>query len=107
MTIALVLMFVVSNTIVEARKYRSPELSSKTHLHPSIQAAVALAAPRNAGGIPGGLGPEQEVDDELRQVVRKAHSMLQEKFGAGVERLEPLSYRSQVVAGMNYFVKVS
>lgn len=33
--------------------------------------------------------------------------MLQEKLGDGIERLEPLAYRSQVVAGMNYFVKVS
>lgn len=60
-----------------------------------------------AAGLPGGLGDEQPADDHVRGVVASVKDQIQKKFPREYLNIEPISYRTQVVAGRNYFVKVS
>lgn len=53
----------------------------------------------------GGLHNELEADDEIRRVVREVKAEFEQKSRRQIQDLEPISYRKQVVAGMNYFVK--
>lgn len=55
----------------------------------------------------GGLEDEQPADDEVRQVLASIENHVRSKFSAGFTKIEPLSYRTQVVAGKNYYIKVS
>ncbi|CAG7731786.1 unnamed protein product [Allacma fusca] len=58
----------------------------------------------------GGFGVEKEADDKVREVVGKVEveirSKLVEQIGAVSQSIEPLAYRTQIVAGTNYFVKL-
>lgn len=57
--------------------------------------------------IPGGLDDEVPADDNIRKIVSSLQSHFKSKYPREFHRIEPVSYRSQVVAGMNYFVKVA
>lgn len=56
-------------------------------------------------GITGGLGAVREVDDEVNEVMAKVKPMFEEASGKKFETLEVIHYKTQVVAGRNYFVK--
>ena len=60
-----------------------------------------------AGGVPGGLDDEIPADDNIRKIVNSVQPHLKSKYPREFHHVEPISYRSQVVAGMNYFVKVA
>lgn len=53
----------------------------------------------------GGLEEEKPADDEIREIVAKVTDEIQGKYPEKFESIEPLAYRSQLVAGRNYFVR--
>lgn len=53
------------------------------------------------------MGDEKPADDAVRDVLKRVHSQVEKKVGKTYESLNPIGYRTQVVAGMNYFIKVS
>lgn len=55
----------------------------------------------------GGLREEKAADEEVRNLVSKMKSQVEKLSNKTYKSLEPISYRTQVVAGMNYFIKVS
>lgn len=55
----------------------------------------------------GGLGAIRERDSDIEQIVEKMRPVLEEKSGKKFESLEPVNYKTQLVAGRNFFVKVS
>lgn len=55
----------------------------------------------------GGLGKVFESDDRVGPVVEKIKPILEEKSGIKFESLDIINYRPQLVAGTNFFVKVS
>lgn len=60
-----------------------------------------------SGIVTGGLGSAKEANPKISEIVQKIKPALESKSGKTFESLEPLSYKTQVVAGTNYFVKVS
>lgn len=55
----------------------------------------------------GGLHEEREADEEVRKVLSNIHKDFERMSDRRFKSLEPISYRKQIVAGANYFVKVS
>lgn len=54
----------------------------------------------------GGLGGAREKDDEVVAVVEKIKPDFEQKTAKQYKSLEVIHYKTQVVAGRNYFVKV-
>lgn len=54
----------------------------------------------------GGLSSEKPSDAHLEGVLEKAMPKLRDQFPGGFKKIEPISYKTQVVSGMNYFIKV-
>lgn len=54
----------------------------------------------------GGIGNEKPVDDNVHALVSQVKPHVEAKLGSTLNQFTPLTYKSQVVAGMNYFVKV-
>ena len=63
--------------------------------------------------IPGGLTDEKDVDPSdstgkhVIEITAEVWKDAEEMSGMTFEEFVPVSYRSQVVAGINYFIKVS
>lgn len=55
----------------------------------------------------GGLGAVRENDDQVTEVVHQIKPILERESGKKFEYLQVIHYKPQVVAGTNYFVKVS
>lgn len=55
----------------------------------------------------GGLGAIKEKDSDVVEVVNKIKPLLEQKTGKKYSSLEVINYKTQVVAGTNFFVKVS
>lgn len=55
----------------------------------------------------GGLHDEKPADEEVRKIVTSVQGQLEKEAKEKYKSLEPISYRKQIVAGANYFVKVS
>lgn len=55
----------------------------------------------------GGLEDEKPADEHIDGIMKQAMDKLKARYPGGFKSMEPISYRTQVVAGMNYFVKVS
>ncbi|OQR71947.1 cystatin-A2-like [Tropilaelaps mercedesae] len=53
----------------------------------------------------GGCGKIMEVDDECRDVLRQVRAGCEEKAGKKFEIFEPVHFRTQLVNGINFFVK--
>jgi cystatin-A/B len=56
--------------------------------------------------MPGGKGHAQSVDAETAQFVNSQKRRIEEKAGASFQTFELVSVRKQVVAGINFFVKI-
>jgi hypothetical protein len=55
----------------------------------------------------GGFGGAKQPDQEIQQLVNKHHDEILSKVGlASGQHIKVISYKSQVVAGTNYDVKV-
>ena len=57
--------------------------------------------------VEGGLGRIHNGDETVNGIVADIKAELERQSGLSIRSLEVLSYRHQVVAGSNYFVKVS
>lgn len=69
-------------------------------------AQIADQQLRGGAGVPGGLSPEEPITDEVRKMVTDLDQQIK-AHQSSIEKLEPVSFRTQVVAGTNYFIKVS
>mmetsp|Transcript_4818 Transcript_4818/g.6819 ORF Transcript_4818/g.6819 Transcript_4818/m.6819 type:complete len:97 (+) Transcript_4818:36-326(+) len=54
----------------------------------------------------GGFGEEREVNQEVLDVVTNVKAEIEKVIGESFISFEPKTYKSQVVAGTNYLVKV-
>mmetsp|Transcript_8824 Transcript_8824/g.25701 ORF Transcript_8824/g.25701 Transcript_8824/m.25701 type:complete len:102 (+) Transcript_8824:46-351(+) len=54
----------------------------------------------------GGLGPANPPDEEIRAIVTSLRGSVEDSKKVQYTAFEVHSYRSQVVAGTNYFIKV-
>lgn len=55
----------------------------------------------------GGVGEIREGDPEVQEIVDNIKDELEVKTGKKYESVKVVHYRTQLVAGINYFVKVS
>ncbi|KAG8186290.1 hypothetical protein JTE90_004634 [Oedothorax gibbosus] len=54
----------------------------------------------------GGTGDLREPDENVHQVTREVKDHVETKTGLQFEEFTPINYRSQLVNGTNYFIKV-
>lgn len=73
------------------------------------KASDSVPTPERLGRemLSGGLAGPREANDEVRAVVEKAKPLLEKETKTEYEFIQVLSYKPQIVAGKNYFVKVS
>lgn len=57
-------------------------------------------------GAPGGFTREMKATEEVQKICDQVKSQAEEKAGTTFNQFEAICYRSQVVAGMNYIIKV-
>lgn len=57
--------------------------------------------------VPGGVGEEQPISEDVAQIAESVKHNVQQKLGnQHFHKYVPVSYASQVVNGTNYFIKV-
>ncbi|XP_038202353.1 cystatin-A [Arvicola amphibius] len=56
--------------------------------------------------IPGGLTEARPATPEIQEIADKIRGKLEEKTNEKYEKFEAIEYKSQVVAGINYFIKM-
>jgi len=55
---------------------------------------------------PGGLKPAQPCDADCQSLVLRVKAQIEAKTGENYTTFNPVNYATQVVAGVNYFVKI-
>ena len=55
----------------------------------------------------GAFGETKDADDKVKEVLEKVRTTLEEKVGKSFDTFEAISFKTQVVAGTNYLIKVS
>jgi len=58
-------------------------------------------------GRPGGLTDVAPVTDDVRALVESVRGDIETKAGTSFDHFEPTYFSRQVVAGINYFVKIN
>ncbi|XP_062033074.1 cystatin-A [Lepus europaeus] len=56
--------------------------------------------------IPGGLTEAKPATPEIQEMVNKFKTQLEKETNESYEEFEAVEYKTQVVAGINYYVKV-
>ncbi len=56
--------------------------------------------------MPGGFGDVKEVDEEVTILATNMKEQVEENLGETFDIFEPILYTTQVVAGINYIIKV-
>ena len=56
--------------------------------------------------MPGGLTEARPADTEIQKIATTVKPQLEEKTKKTYEKFEAIIYRTQVVAGINYYIKV-
>ncbi|XP_006975768.1 cystatin-A [Peromyscus maniculatus bairdii] len=56
--------------------------------------------------IPGGLTEARPATPEIQEIADQVRAQLEEKTNEKYEKFEAVEYKTQVVAGVNYFIKV-
>ncbi|XP_075413281.1 cystatin-A [Tenrec ecaudatus] len=56
--------------------------------------------------IPGGLSEAKRATPEIQEMVNEVKSQLEEQTNESYEEFEAVEYKTQVVAGVNYYVKI-
>ncbi|CAL1279850.1 unnamed protein product [Larinioides sclopetarius] len=54
----------------------------------------------------GGTGDVKEPDENIHQITKQIKNEVQAKTGLLFDEFEPVKYKSQLVNGTNYFIKV-
>jgi len=54
----------------------------------------------------GGIGDKQAVSEFVHHICDHVKEKLESELGKNLDTFEPLYYKHQVVAGMNYFIKI-
>ncbi|XP_073526974.1 cystatin-A2-like [Phyllobates terribilis] len=60
----------------------------------------------NPEDVVGGIGAEKPADAEVQDVCKKVKPQFIKQSGKNADTFQLLSYKTQVVSGKNYFVKV-
>ncbi|GAB1300244.1 Cystatin-A [Apodemus speciosus] len=55
--------------------------------------------------MPGGLSEARPATEEVQKIADKVRRQLEEKTNEKYEKFEAVEYKTQVVAGANYFIK--
>lgn len=55
----------------------------------------------------GGTSDAKPADAEIQAIINEVKSAVEDKVGKKLDTYTPVSYKTQVVAGTNYFVKVN
>ncbi|KAI1286657.1 Cystatin-A3 [Halotydeus destructor] len=56
--------------------------------------------------MPGGVGEAKEIDETAQSVCDQVRSEVEAKTGRKFTEFQPLSFKQQLVNGVNYFIKV-
>uniref|UniRef100_A0A8C9PHU0 Cystatin A n=3 Tax=Marmotini TaxID=337730 RepID=A0A8C9PHU0_SPEDA len=56
--------------------------------------------------IPGGLTEAKPATEEIQEIANEVKPQLEEKTNESYEQFEAVEYKTQVVAGINYYIKV-
>ncbi|KAM5281373.1 cystatin-A [Ctenodactylus gundi] len=56
--------------------------------------------------IPGGLTEARSATPEIQAIADEIKPQLEEKTNASYEEFEAIEYKTQVVAGTNYYIKI-
>ena len=54
----------------------------------------------------GGFGQASDADDEVKNIATQMKKQTEEKLGATFTEFEAVKFKTQVVAGTNYLIKV-
>lgn len=54
----------------------------------------------------GGFTDSKQITDEIKELTKSLKTEIEDKVQSSFELFEPISYKSQVVAGTNYLVKI-
>uniref|UniRef100_M3Y094 Cystatin A n=5 Tax=Mustelidae TaxID=9655 RepID=M3Y094_MUSPF len=65
-----------------------------------------LAKKQLAKMIPGGLTEAKPATPEIQEIANEVKPQLEEKTNETYEEFEAVEYKTQVVAGINYYIKV-
>ncbi|XP_031220542.1 cystatin-A-like [Mastomys coucha] len=57
--------------------------------------------------IPGGLSEARPATPEVQEIADKVRAQLEEQTNEKYEKYEADQYKTQVVAGVNYFIKIN
>jgi len=57
-------------------------------------------------GAPGGIGQEQNITAEVAALAETVKADAQTRLGVQFQKYDPISFASQVVNGVNYFIKI-
>ncbi|XP_014937748.1 cystatin-A [Prionailurus viverrinus] len=56
--------------------------------------------------IPGGLSEAKPATPEIQEIANEVKPQLEEKTNETYQKFEAIEYKTQVVAGINYYIKV-
>ena len=56
--------------------------------------------------ICGGFGGAKDADDEVKAIAKEVQKQTEDKLGAKFTEFEAVKYKTQVVSGTNYMIKV-
>ncbi|XP_047420715.1 cystatin-A [Sciurus carolinensis] len=56
--------------------------------------------------IPGGLTEAKPATPEIQEIANEVKPQLEEKTNRTYEQFEAVEYKTQVVAGINYYIKI-
>uniref|UniRef100_A0A2C9KTU7 Cystatin domain-containing protein n=1 Tax=Biomphalaria glabrata TaxID=6526 RepID=A0A2C9KTU7_BIOGL len=56
--------------------------------------------------VPGGLSELKDADEEVRNLIKQVRDDLESRVGTTFTIYEAVSFKTQVVAGLNFFIKI-
>lgn len=72
----------------------------------SVQALVLISACLVEASRPGGISGVKDATPEVQAIANSVKAKLAARSGVDLREYEAVKYATQVVAGLNYFIKV-